>query len=123
MHGEVDKQESPADRNVPAYTGFPTSVALVGLRAALGLGAYCFGVSGAGVAGVVVSVAGGVADIAPVSAGGVAVASAGGGAAAGAAVSVLLQAESISATTAALRASFVFIDGSPRWYVDKPTRT
>jgi len=116
MHGEVDKQESPADRNVPAYTGFPTSVALVGLRAAPSLGAYCFGVSGAGVAGVVVSVAGGVADIAPVSAGGVAVASAGGGAAAGAAVSVLLlQAESMSAATAALRASFVFIDGSPKW--------
>jgi len=66
--------------------------------------------SGAGVAGA--------ADIAPESAGGVAgasVAAGGVGAAAGAAVSgLLLQAESTSAATAALRAIFVFIDGSPK---------
>jgi hypothetical protein len=49
-------------------------------------------------------------------------AAAGGGDAAGVAESwLLLQAESTNAAAIALRASFVFIDESPEWYVSKPT--
>jgi hypothetical protein len=56
----------------------------------------------------------GAAGVALLSAGGDAIGAAGGGEAAGAALSwLLLHAESTSAAAIALRATFVFIDGSP----------
>jgi hypothetical protein len=61
----------------------------------------------------------GAAGVAALSAGGEAIGAAGAGVAAGAAASwLLLQAESTSAAAIALRTSFVFIDESPKWYVN-----
>jgi hypothetical protein len=106
------KQESPADRIHPACSGFPTSWKLVGLDRPP---AY-FG----GVAAELLLLPSAGAVVAPllllVSAGAGAMAGAGAGVAAGGVVSVLLQAESTSAAAMALRASFVFIDGSPELF-------
>jgi hypothetical protein len=108
------KQESPADRILPACSGSPTSWQLVGLDRPP---AYFGGVAaellllpsaGAVAAPLLLLVSAGAAGV---------MAGAGGaGVAAGGVVSVLLQAESTSAAAMALRASFVFIDGSPKLF-------
>jgi hypothetical protein len=116
MHGEDEKQESPAARNIPACAGFPTSWSLVGLSTPA---CYFGGVAGVDDIAPLLLLSAGAAGVV-LSAGGAAIGAAGGGAAAaGVAVSeLLLQAESTSAAAIALRASFVFIDGSPKWYVN-----
>jgi hypothetical protein len=124
VHGKAEKQESPADRKLPACTGFPTSSSLVGLDR---LRPRYFGALEAGaddMAPPLLLLSAGAAGMALLllSAGGVAIGAA--GAAAGVAESwLLLQAESTSAAAKALRTSFVFIDESPEWYVRKPIHT
>jgi len=115
MHSEDEKQESPADRKVPACTGFPTSWSLVGLDR---LRPYFGAVDGAGAMAPLLLLSAGAAGVAELSAGGEAIGAAGAGVAAGAASWLLLQAQSTSAAAIALRTSFVFIDESPEWYVN-----
>jgi len=117
MHGEDEKQESPADRMVPACTGFPTSASLVGLKRLRRL-TYCDDEDEPDAGGVddmapLLLLSAGAAGAALLSAGGDAIGAAG-GAAAGAVESwLLLHADSTSAAAIALRTSFVFIDESP----------
>jgi hypothetical protein len=111
------KQESPTDRISPACSGFPTSSDRSRLERPksylgaeeleLGVIAELLLLPSAGAAGVVL--------LSDVAAGGVA-AGGGAGAAGGGVLSVLLQAVSTSAAAMALRASFVFIDESPKLF-------
>ena len=103
----AEKQESPADRRPPVCSGFPGSLKLAGLNK---LWAYLGGLAGA-IAPLLLASDGAIAPLLLLSAGAIgAAAGAGGGA-------LSEQALSTSAAAArALRASFVFIDGSPNWY-------
>ncbi|HWW20205.1 MAG TPA: hypothetical protein VNZ06_05320 [Steroidobacteraceae bacterium] len=113
------KQESPADRILPACSGFPASLELVGFRKTRSY----FGAEppedGVVAELLLVPSDGAIAPLLLPSVAGAMVADgvvAAGAEAGGGVLSVLLQAESTSAAARALRASFVFIDESPELY-------